>query len=184
MFEPILKPTRKLICGSCGLSNIKQKGLSQNCQNCNAILFKLVNGLPVYFGPVQPKRELPPPKLRRKNLDREFPKNEAPSARTLYDLRWQATRVCWFAEVPPDLDGDYYQCRLCPFAVHKDETTLDHILTRSSRPDLVFVLKNLQPAHAICNNRRGSMTMEAYFARYCPGGEWAQSILEPAFAIL
>lgn len=84
------------------------------------------------------------------------------------DPMWKLTRRLWFDQNPPPF-GEYYQCALCPYMVHRSETTLDHIETRSSRPDLKYVLSNLQPAHGACNVRRGSMTMEAYWARYPMG---------------
>lgn len=109
-------------------------------------------------------------KWERKTLDTLYPKNKEPDGMTLDALRWQATRICWFVENPPDYDGDYYQCRLCPFAVHKDETTLDHIWPRSTHPKRKFKLSNLQPAHAVCNSRKGSMSMPKYEKLYGVGG--------------
>lgn len=190
MISPILKPTRKLLCGSCGLSNVRENGPQQACGNCGALLFKLVNGIAVYSGPIKPRapiaRTAPLQKkpVRRMTVTRELPKDKEPDAKTLEQLRWQATKICWFDAHLPEYDGDYYQCQLCPYAVHKDETTLDHIEPRGTHPELRFVLTNLQAAHAICNGRKGSMSMERYLARFCPGGRWAESVLHPAFAIL
>lgn len=87
------------------------------------------------------------------------------------DPMWEITRKLWFEYYPPT-DGEYYQCALCPYMVHRKETTLDHIETRSSRPDLKYVLSNLQPAHYICNQRRGSLSLELYWRAY-PLGEYA-----------
>lgn len=77
------------------------------------------------------------------------------------DTKWIACRAAWFDLNPPNHQG-YYQCALCPDMVRKDETTLDHVVTRSQRPDLKYELSNLQPAHALCNQARGSMSMEAW----------------------
>lgn len=75
-------------------------------------------------------------------------------------------KMAWFLLNPPEYDGDYYQCRLCPFAVHTDVLTLDHIKPRSTYPQLKYDFENLQPAHVVCNSLKGSMSMEAYFQRY------------------
>jgi 5-methylcytosine-specific restriction endonuclease McrA len=83
-----------------------------------------------------------------------------------FDEQWQLARAEWFELNSPDYDGDYYQCGLCPYAVHKDETTLDHIEPKSTHPHLKYVLSNLQPAHEVCNNRKGSMSMEWYRDAY------------------
>jgi 5-methylcytosine-specific restriction endonuclease McrA len=81
-----------------------------------------------------------------------------------HDSLWNACRAAWFDLNPPDHQG-YYQCALCPQMVLKTETTLDHIITRSRDPKLKYVLENLQPAHYVCNNQRGSMSMEAWNAQ-------------------
>jgi 5-methylcytosine-specific restriction endonuclease McrA len=82
--------------------------------------------------------------------------------RRVPDKLWESTKIDWFELNPPDLGEEWYQCALCPKPVHKDEVTLDHIQTRSSRPDLKYKLDNLQPAHYLCNAARGSMSMEAW----------------------
>lgn len=86
-------------------------------------------------------------------------KSNRPHRNRPVDQEWVKVKVDWYELNPPE-DGDYYQCALCPYYVHKDEVTLDHILTRSSRPDLKYKLDNLQPAHWYCNRLRGSMSME------------------------
>lgn len=87
-----------------------------------------------------------------------------PVQRLSKDQLWKDAREAWFSLNPPNFQG-YYQCALCPQMVHRDECTLDHIQTRSSRPDLKYDLENLQPAHALCNFARGSMSMEAWNAK-------------------
>lgn len=114
------------------------------------------NGLPV-LKPKQPKTPkkrstwAPPSKLIQR-----------PPKAPKVDLLWQETRSLWFEYNPPDLGDDYYQCQLCPFPVHKDEVTLDHIKPKGSNPKLKYDLANLQAAHARCNYLKGSMSMEQY----------------------
>jgi 5-methylcytosine-specific restriction endonuclease McrA len=71
------------------------------------------------------------------------------------------TRADWFEFNQPNHEG-YYQCGLCPYWVHCDETVLDHIKPKGSFPELKYVLSNLQPAHWICNQEKGSMSMEQW----------------------
>lgn len=80
------------------------------------------------------------------------------------DTKWTVCRIAWQDQNPPNHEG-YYQCALCPYMVHKKALTLDHILTRSSHPELKYTFSNLQPAHYACNYKRGSMTMEAWNAK-------------------
>lgn len=84
---------------------------------------------------------------------------------TATDAAWLVCRAEWLESHPPDIDDLYYQCALCPYPVHKDEVTLDHIVTRSRDKKLIFEHSNLQPAHGRCNVERGSMTMEAWNKR-------------------
>lgn len=42
-------------------------------------------------------------------------------------------------------------CALCG---HPGADTVDHILAKSQRPDLVFDLSNMRPAHRSCNSRK------------------------------
>lgn len=78
--------------------------------------------------------------------------------------QWLQVRRQWLTQNPPT-NGDYYECALCGQPVHKDEVTLDHIVTRSHDPNLRYDFDNLQPAHYLCNTARGSMSMEAWNAR-------------------
>lgn len=86
-----------------------------------------------------------------------------------FDKTWITVRELWFELYAPDYRG-MYQCGLCLFEVHIDETTLDHIMPKGSHPKLKYDLTNLQPAHGVCNNRKGSMSMEAYERRFGPAG--------------
>jgi 5-methylcytosine-specific restriction endonuclease McrA len=83
-----------------------------------------------------------------------------------FDQLWILTKIEWRKVNPPNLGEVYYQCALCPEAVHMDEMTLDHIHPRATYPHLKYSLENLQPCHFICNTRKGSMTMEHYFEAF------------------
>lgn len=78
------------------------------------------------------------------------------------DAQWLICRAEWLELNPPDIEDLYYQCALCPYTIHKDEVTLDHIITRSRNKTLKYTHSNLQPTHWSCNAARGSMTMEAW----------------------
>lgn len=65
--------------------------------------------------------------------------------------KWIETRKFWITQNPPP-----YTCGICHLPVPPDEMVLDHILSRSRRPDLRFDLTNLQPAHWRCNTEKGS----------------------------
>lgn len=66
---------------------------------------------------------------------------------------WLAFRRWWFATYPP-LDNGYYLCGICGHWVHADETTLDHIEPRTA--DNIYQVSNIQPAHGLCNYKKGS----------------------------
>lgn len=120
---------------------------------------------------VQPKHEGPIPKPQRRDKNgililghKHKPKQQPQKYYWLghtTDAKWLACRKAWFALNPPDYRG-LYVCALCANLVHKKEVTLDHIITRSRDPKLKYDLDNLQPAHFLCNQLRGSMTMEAW----------------------
>lgn len=53
-------------------------------------------------------------------------------------------------------------CHLCG---REGADTVDHIVPRSVRPDLSFVVSNGRPAHKTCNSSRGKKAVaEAYAA--------------------
>jgi 5-methylcytosine-specific restriction endonuclease McrA len=134
------------------------------------------------FDPIpKPVKRIKDPKpLRRKTELRSFKVDAAgqpiikpakPRKRipVKIDELWNATRILWFEINEPDYRG-FYQCALCPELVHIDETTLDHIQNRSNHLELKYDVNNLQPAHGVCNGRKGSMSMEAYEKKYGVGG--------------
>lgn len=70
---------------------------------------------------------------------------------------WLKVREQWFKDHP----AEWYNCSLrlvaeCPGATRRSETTLDHIIPRSARPDLRYEYSNLQPACYPCNNEKSS----------------------------
>jgi 5-methylcytosine-specific restriction endonuclease McrA len=74
---------------------------------------------------------------------------------------WAKARRQWFKDHP----GEYFYCSLriskqCPGATRREETTLDHIISRSRRPDLRFDPDNLQPACQWCNAEKGSRELQ------------------------
>lgn len=103
---------------------------------------------------VSPKHEGPIPKPEKRKKKR--PKRIF----TVVDQEWLTFRAEWLEANPPDLGEEYYQCALCPYPVHKDEVTLDHIIPRSRRKDLKYDPLNIQPAHAICNTLKGSKVIK------------------------
>lgn len=55
----------------------------------------------------------------------------------------------------PSHEG-YYVCGICGAPVHESEMELDHINPRSGNPESFADSQNLQPAHALCNQEKGS----------------------------
>ena len=73
-------------------------------------------------------------------------------------LKWEQTRRDCFKINP----GDLYHCYLCGKVLQKNEVTLDHMKSRSSRPDLRYEMDNLAPACWQCNSLKGSQSLENY----------------------
>lgn len=70
--------------------------------------------------------------------------------------KWMATRRKWFKANK----ADHYVCYLCGKWMQKNETTLDHIKSRSRHPELRFELDNLAPSCLGCNALKGSLSLE------------------------
>lgn len=68
---------------------------------------------------------------------------------------WLKFRRRYLKIVRPD-DFGYYKCALCHMVVNEKDVTLDHIIPRSRRPDLVFEFSNIQLTHYSCNAEKGS----------------------------
>lgn len=72
---------------------------------------------------------------------------------------WLQARAQWFKENWPNEQG-FYICYLCGKWLDQKETTLDHVLPRSRRPDLRYEMSNLMPCCASCNLEKGSKVYE------------------------
>jgi 5-methylcytosine-specific restriction endonuclease McrA len=68
---------------------------------------------------------------------------------------WLKVRAVWLQLNRPNHQG-YYTCAIGGEWVRAEEMELDHILPRSARPDLRFVLDNLQPTCHRHNTQKGS----------------------------
>lgn len=66
---------------------------------------------------------------------------------------WLRFRKHWLYDNPP-LDNGYYLCGICGYWVAADEVTLDHIEPRTA--ENIFNPNNIQPAHGLCNYKKGS----------------------------
>ena len=75
---------------------------------------------------------------------------------TDYEKRWLATRREWVKLNPPNHQG-YYICWIGRDLVHSTVFELDHIISRSRQPDLVFTLSNLAPSCHLHNAEKGSL---------------------------
>lgn len=74
---------------------------------------------------------------------------------TKHEKLWRECRRLWVKLHPPNFQG-YYICWICHGWVHESEMELDHIIARSRRPDLRYILTNLAPSHHLCNTVKGS----------------------------
>lgn len=74
-------------------------------------------------------------------------------------IQWKKTRTEWFSENPPNANG-YYKCYICRRYLLPEQTTLDHLKSRSRRPDLRFDKSNLRPCCWECNTEKGSKNYE------------------------
>lgn len=75
-------------------------------------------------------------------------------------IKWLAFRKKWLLDNPPNHEG-YYECYICGRWILAKEVTLDHILPRSRRPDLVLDYSNIRPCCASCNFSKGSKVIDA-----------------------
>ena len=77
---------------------------------------------------------------------------------------WVATRQDWIKANPPDKFG-LWDCYLrispmCQNRVDNDTLSLDHIYSRSARPDLRLDFDNIKPCCYPCNSLKGSTKIE------------------------
>jgi 5-methylcytosine-specific restriction endonuclease McrA len=75
--------------------------------------------------------------------------------------QWIETRDNWLEQNK----APYYFCYICDKMMTRTELTLDHIESRSRRPELRYVLKNLRPCCAKCNSDKGSLGLEEYLEK-------------------
>lgn len=81
----------------------------------------------------------------------------SPRAIGKYGKQWLVTRAEWFEKNA----AERYECYLkispdCPGTMRLENTTLDHIKSRSRHPELRFSLDNLAPCCWPCNELKGS----------------------------
>lgn len=69
---------------------------------------------------------------------------------------WLRFRKHWLQDNPP-LDNGYYICGICGRWVASEEVTLDHIEPRTAHN--MFDPGNIQPAHGLCNYKKGSQRL-------------------------
>ena|SRR3990167_3022879 len=69
--------------------------------------------------------------------------------------KWTAFRKKYLKNHPPNHEG-YYQCYLCFRWIESKDITLDHVIPRSARPDLVFDENNIRLCCGQCNSEKGS----------------------------
>lgn len=70
---------------------------------------------------------------------------------------WLRFRRRWLLDNPP-LDNHCYLCGICGRWVEATEVTLDHIEPRTA--ENMFLYSNIQPAHGLCNYKKGSQRWE------------------------
>lgn len=75
-----------------------------------------------------------------------------------YGKLWEKTRREWVKQNPSNHEG-FYTCYICYRWVPSQEMELDHVLSRSRRPDLRYEADNLRPTCSVCNTQKGSREM-------------------------
>lgn len=69
--------------------------------------------------------------------------------------KWMKYRRQWKKDNPPD-DNGYHYCYICGTPLKPGQITLDHVIPRSRRPDLIFDDTNIRVACWNCNIGKGS----------------------------
>lgn len=75
--------------------------------------------------------------------------------------KWALTRKKWLKEN----DATEYECYYCSTVISRDELTLDHKESRARHPELRYVLSNLVPCCAPCNEEKGSLSIEEFLEK-------------------
>lgn len=75
-----------------------------------------------------------------------------------YFREWTKTRGYWFKLNR----ADHYNCHYCGKYLLAEDVTLDHLLARSTHPELRYHLSNLVPACWVCNSLKSSTPHDKY----------------------
>ena len=81
-----------------------------------------------------------------------------------YGNKWKLTRKRWLILNPPNHEG-YYFCYIDGKPVSKEEVELDHVESRTRRPDLRYTLSNIRPICHYHNQDKGSLSLSEYFGK-------------------
>lgn len=118
------------------IAHIKETNVAKPCRICG------LNGHSTTFCWSKKRALLPQRPGRIKSIGKQATK-------------WIKYRAEWFTNNPPNKDG-FYVCYICGDNLTPKETTLDHIIPRSARPDLKYVETNIKPCCYKCNSDKGS----------------------------
>ena len=80
------------------------------------------------------------------------------------EYEWTKFARAWRKEHPP-YDNGCYLCGICNRWALEEDTVLDHITPRSADPARVFDATNIQPAHSLCNQQKGSRRIKPKVSR-------------------
>lgn len=114
-------------CKDCGVSIFVYDTITNRCAKC---MRKRNNGKKV-------KQRKPIPTVGKKTK------------------KWLAHRKRWLKNHRPNHRGNYI-CYICLHEIPEKEITLDHVIPRSKRGDLIFDDSNIRPACYTCNQNKGS----------------------------
>ena len=83
----------------------------------------------------------------------------------------QETKSAWLLENPADDNGEW-ECYLqisdvCPIKLNADTLVLEHVKSRSTSPELRYVISNIKASCEFCNRLKGSKSLEL-LAEYYP----------------
>lgn len=74
--------------------------------------------------------------------------------------KWLKHRSAWIKR--HTVADRVWFCYICKTRLTRSTLTLDHIQSRSSRPDLRFVDSNLAPCCYTCNSKKGSQSVDNF----------------------
>lgn len=156
---PILKPVGKdqVFCTACGALNKRKKSiLYQGCKFCNERL--PIAGRAVAEKAPKPPKSEPIMRLTKQgvlNLEKAVWK-QTHKNRSSYNSKWFRTKNKFLKTKVVD---DLYQCdpsngHGCGRMFSREYITVDHIIKRSVRPDLVFEPSNFQVLCQPCHYKK------------------------------